>query len=305
MPARHGSPVPSATMNLQQLRYLVATADEGTMTRAARACHVAQPALTRAVRSLERELGTELLTRHGRGVELSPTGRLVVEAARRILAEVSVIEGLGRRQGAVGDVLTIAATPTIQADLGSGLIQDFWRRHPEFPVRFVHCESRQHVGDAVASGAADVGVSDLPAGDGMTEVEFEWREVIIIAPPGYGLPEPLPVAALGDLPMILPTKNSLRRVAFDLMFAELGIAPTVVFESDERASWLPAVLSGVGCCVWYRIQGEAGAAFGAEVRSLEPALRRPVGVVHRPGPVRAPVAALVALAAERAAGAGL
>jgi LysR family cyn operon transcriptional activator len=55
-------------MNLQQLRYLVATADEGTMTSAATACHVAQPVLTRAVRALERELGVLLLRRRGRGV---------------------------------------------------------------------------------------------------------------------------------------------------------------------------------------------------------------------------------------------
>jgi LysR family cyn operon transcriptional activator len=285
-------------VNLQQLRYLVATADHGTMTKAARACHVAQPALTRAVRALEQELGLTLLARAGRGVDLTSDGRVAVETARRVLAEVAVLEGLGRR-GAVEETLTIAATPTIQADLGSGLILEFWQRYPQHPVRFVHCESRQLVGDAVLRGAADVGVTDLPAGEGLSVVEFESREVIVLAPPGSGLPEPLPVRALGELPMILPTRGSLRRVAFDLMFAELGITPTVAFESDERASWTPAVLAGVGCCVWYRTQGDAGGAYGAEVRSLDPPLRRPIGVVHRPAEESPAVAALASLARER------
>ena len=285
-------------VNLQQLRYAVATAELGTMTKAATACHVAQPALSRAIRALERELGSVLFAREGRRVELTSEGRLVVEAARRILAEVAVIEQIGRGQPVAG-VLTIAATSTIQADLASGLIREYWTSHPEFPVRFLHCESRQDVGAAVAAGHADAGVTDLPAGEGLTVVPFEDREVVVVAPPGFGLPDPVPVTALGELPLILPTRGSLRRLAFDLMFAELGIAPAVAFESDERASWTPAVLSGVGCCVWYRSQGDAAAAFGAEVRALDPPLRRSIAIVHRNEELAPSVRALVEVVTAR------
>ena len=61
-------------MNLQQLRYVVATADAGSMTAAARAVPVAQPALSRAVRALEAELGVELFATRGRSVELTESG---------------------------------------------------------------------------------------------------------------------------------------------------------------------------------------------------------------------------------------
>lgn len=291
-------------MNLQQVRYVVATAEHGTMTAAARFCHVAQPALTRAVRALERELGLTLFERRGRGVELTAEGRIIVEAARRLLAEVALIESVGRNRRQ-DQVLTIAATPTIQTDLASGLIQELWAQHPEYPVKFVHCESRQLVGEAVASGVADVGVTDLPAAAGLQVVEFESREVVIVAPPGSDLPEPLPVKALAGMPMILPTQGSLRRVAFDRMFADLGITPPVAFESDERSSWIPAVLAGVGSCVWYRSQGETGAAFGAEIRGLDPPLRRPIGVVYRHDQVPPAVRALVELARTRARNADL
>ena len=50
-------------MNLQQLRYLIATADEGTMTRAAESLHVAQPALSRAIRGFEAEIGITVFER--------------------------------------------------------------------------------------------------------------------------------------------------------------------------------------------------------------------------------------------------
>lgn len=289
-------------MNLQHLRYLVATADHGTMTKAAAACHVAQPALTRAVRTLERELGLSLFSRRGRSVEITAEGRLVVEVARRVLAEVGLIESLGRR-AAWNAVVTIAATPTIQADLGSGLISDYWQRYPEFPIRLLHCDSRQNVGEAVASGRADAGVSDLPVSDDLVVVPFESREVVVVAPPRSDLADPLPLTELGGLSLILPTKGSLRRVAFDLMFAELDISPTVVFETDERASWTAAVLAGRGCCVWYRSQGEAAGALGAQVVGLDPPLRRAIAVVHRHGALSPPIAALVQLATERAAAA--
>ena len=94
-------------MNLQQLRYLVAAVDHGTMTSAAAAMHVSQPALTRSVRSLEREIGVPLFERVGRGVRLTPAGREVVQSAYRI------IEGKGATNYAVG----LAGTRIIEAVL--------------------------------------------------------------------------------------------------------------------------------------------------------------------------------------------
>src|SRR3954463_9629798 len=79
-------------MNLRQLRYVVATADHGTMTAAAQALFVAQPALSRAIRELERELGIELFARAGRGVALTESGEQIVRYARDALQAVDAIE---------------------------------------------------------------------------------------------------------------------------------------------------------------------------------------------------------------------
>jgi len=289
-----------AAVKLQQLRYLVATADEGTMTGAARACHVAQPVLTRAVRSLERELGVTLLARRGRGVELTADGRRVVDAARRAIDEIGRIEEIARSRSVQRDAIaTVAATPTLEAELAAGLAPAFWRRHPGLALRFVHCGSSNDVARTVRDGRADVGLCDLPVVEDLIVVPFEDREVVLIAPPGSDLAAPATTDVLERLPLVLPTRASERRASFDEMFAALGIEPVVAFETDERAAWVPAVLAGQGCCLWYASYGEHAARLGAVVRSFDPPLQRSIGVVHSREPLPPAAAAFVALAAER------
>jgi len=299
MPCVHRSHLGSTGVNLSQLRYLVATADHGTMTRAAAACHVGQPALTRAVRALEAELSVPLLARNGRRVELTPEGFEVVAISRRILQEVDTLERLGRRDGR-DEVLALAATPTLQADLASGLISDYWLANPQHPVRFVRCDSREAVAEAVLAGRADAGISDLPVDGSLVAVPFEHREVVLLGPPDSEISDPFPVARLGELPLILPTRGSHRRAELDAMLDGLGIAtPDVAFESDERSTWTPAVLAGVGYCIWYRAQGEAAAELGARVIGLDRRLGRSIGVIHRPGRQRPQVRALIEVARTR------
>jgi LysR family transcriptional regulator, cyn operon transcriptional activator len=291
-------------VNLHQLRYLVATAEHGTMTRAAHACSVGQPALTRAIRGLETELGVVLFRRVGRRVELTDGGAEVVARAQRVLTECDAIEHYGRGASARA-VLNVAATATIQRDLGSGLISDFWERYPQFPVRFVSCDDALAVGEAVASGMADVGVSDLPSMPGLVAVVYESREVVLIAPPESPLPDPLPIQRIADLALVCPTADTRRRAGLDSYFETLGIEPRVAFESDERGSWIPAVLSGLGCCIWYRAQAQVALDGGAQVVSLEPPMHVEIAVLHRPERLTPPIRGLVRLAADRAGSAGI
>ena len=97
------------------------------------------------------------------------------------------------------------------------------------------------------------------------------------------LDDPVTIDALDGLPMVLPTASSGRRSGFDGMFAEAGVAPRVTLECDERSSWVPAVLAGVGSCVWYGAQADAARRFGAEVRAFTPPMRRQIALVQRRG----------------------
>ena len=84
-------------MDLRRLRYLVAVADEGHITRAAERLGLQQPPLTRQIKSLEDELGVRLFERLPRGVRPTEAGRAVVEEARAILARAERLPDLARR----------------------------------------------------------------------------------------------------------------------------------------------------------------------------------------------------------------
>src|SRR5579875_1491697 len=125
-------------MELRQLRYLVALADERSFTRAAERSHVAQPALSQQIRRLEEEVGLALVERTTRRVALTDAGAMLVERARRVVAEVEAagfelqrVAGLQTGHVTVGVIHTMGP---IDVSLALAL---FHERHPgvELTVR--------------------------------------------------------------------------------------------------------------------------------------------------------------------------
>jgi len=84
-------------MELRHLRYFVAVADAGNVTVAAQLLHTSQPSLSRQIRDLEDEVGTPLLTRRARGIELTPAGRAFLDHARSVLSQVEAATEAARR----------------------------------------------------------------------------------------------------------------------------------------------------------------------------------------------------------------
>ena len=97
--AYFGGTSPSANhpMTLVQLRHFIALADSASFLRAAEACSVTQPALSRSIQALEGELGGELFDRVGRKAELTALGRALLDRARRLVADAQEMETLGQR----------------------------------------------------------------------------------------------------------------------------------------------------------------------------------------------------------------
>lgn len=271
-------------MNLRQLRYVVATADHGTMTSAAQALYVAQPALSRAVRELERELGVELFARSGRGVVLTPVGERVVRQARVALEAVDAIEGLSvSRSNGPGAELRIATTGSLEPELTGGLLPRFAREQPAVRVRVIRCAGREEVAAALRSGRAELAVTDLPVPGDLAAHPFERREVVLISPPGLRLREPVPLTALDGMRLVLPAKGGAGRAEIDALLARIGARPIPVLETDDRGSWLGRVRAGAGSLLWYRnrLDGTEGLA----VRSFMPPITRKIGLVHAHRPL--------------------
>ncbi|MEN0137418.1 MAG: LysR family transcriptional regulator, partial [Rhodococcus sp. (in: high G+C Gram-positive bacteria)] len=104
-------------MDIRDAEYLVAVVDHGSITEAARALFIAQPSLSQAIRTLERDLGVELFDRGGRKLRITPAGASFASAARQVLADVE------RARAVVHDVaelrsgtLTIAVLNSLAAD---------------------------------------------------------------------------------------------------------------------------------------------------------------------------------------------
>jgi DNA-binding transcriptional LysR family regulator len=290
------------TPTLQQLRYLVAVADRRSITAAAHSVYVAQPALSRSIQSLERELGVELLERTASGATLTPEGARVVRLARTVLDAVEAIEEIRpTHTGCSRASLAVTATPALSLDLAADLVPSFAERHPAIDVRLLQHDSREALVRALTDGAAELALVDLAVDKELLTHHLQDREIVLISPPGSGLPDPVPFRMLDGLRMVLPTPGTGPRAELDAMLGRLGVRPVVVVESDERPAWVTGVADGRGSLIWYRDM--ALRAFGSrvEVRSFTPPLLRAVDIVHPRRPLSRAARAFLSHARHNAA----
>src|SRR4051812_37856951 len=123
-------------MEFRHLRYFVAVADAGHMTRAAAQLGIQQPPLSQQIRALERQLGTSLFRRHPKGMALTDSGRLFLAEARRILEDMTAME---QRMALVAKgmrgLLAVAFTTSAAAHaFMPKALRAFRNRHPEIAL---------------------------------------------------------------------------------------------------------------------------------------------------------------------------
>lgn len=125
-------------MDIRQLRYFVQIAEAGSLSRAAEQLHLAQPALSQALRQLEAELGVELVTRHARGVVPNEVGLLLVEHARALLAELGRTRELIKHhaKNPAGEV-RIGLPASVARGLTPALVRASRKRYPEISLKVV------------------------------------------------------------------------------------------------------------------------------------------------------------------------
>ena len=153
-----------SSMELQQMRYVIAVAETKNFTRAARQCLVVQSALSHQIARLERELGAKLFERTSRRVELTPAGvaflpaaRQALEAAERARAEVTAVSGEIRGRLAIGAIPSVGAVDLL------GTLQDFRACHPRVQIS-LQVGMSDHLVDDVRQGRLDIAFLGLPDG---------------------------------------------------------------------------------------------------------------------------------------------
>lgn len=222
-------------MELQQLRYVLAVAEERNFTRAATKTHVVQSALSHQIKALEHELGVELFARTSRRVELTEAGRTFVAGARATLdaADRTVAEAVATT-GEIRGTLTVGAIPTVtELDLSSALGQ-FHRAHPQVRIRLTTGGSFDFV-EEIKSGAMDaavLGLHDSQVPRGVASEVLARERLVAVLGPGHRFAgrKRLRLADLAGEDFVDFPAGSPGRAQADRAFAAAGIERNVAFE---------------------------------------------------------------------------
>lgn len=152
-------------VELRQLRYAIAVADELHFTRAAARLHVTQSALTRQIRQLESQLGVSLFIRGTRRVELTEAGRAFAEDGRKglVLIERGVRRALGAGRGEV-EVLRIAYSPFVDIHFFSELRKLFSECQPDVKIEYISEPVMEQI-QGLIEGRYHAGIGALPIED--------------------------------------------------------------------------------------------------------------------------------------------
>ena len=170
-------------VNLRDLNYLVALADQRHFGRAAEACHVSQPTLSTQVRKLEEELGVALVERAPRQVMLTPAGADIVERARRVLAEVAQMRETARRttDPEAGSV-RLGMFPTLGPYLLPHVVPRLRARFPRLELLLVE-EKTETLVAMLRAGRLDAAVLALPLHEDWLHCEPLFEEPFMLAVP--------------------------------------------------------------------------------------------------------------------------
>jgi DNA-binding transcriptional LysR family regulator len=283
-------------MELRQLRYLVALAEERNFTRAAAREHIAQPALSQQIRRLEEELGLELVDRTTRRATMTDAGQILVARARRVLAEVDaaqseleLIRGVQRGRVTLGVMHTMGPVDVARA------LAVFHERHPavELTVREYSSEELADLLRVDELDLAFLSVTDRIERRGLGLLQLVSEELVVVLPRGHRLAgqTELRMGELADEQFISFREGSRLRELLMAAGEQAGFTPQVMLESNESRRIRRLVERGMGVAILPRSDAEEPGADVAVARLTEPSLTRDITLAWREDRRQPPAAA--------------
>lgn len=237
-------------MNLRRLDYFLAVAEERHFRRAAERLRVAQPALSVQIAKLEREIGTPLLARNRRGVDLTPAGRTLQARARELLPSLydAFAEAAAVGQGRAGRV-TVGFVGSSAYELLPRVLRQAERALPAVQIALREMAS-PHQFEALGAGRIDLGVARLPAPTrALASTRIVAEPYIVALPSRHPLAKSAAIATrqLDGLPLVtLPPVAAVLRDAILAELAEAGAGPRIVDEVSDMPTILGLVAAGRG-----------------------------------------------------------
>jgi DNA-binding transcriptional LysR family regulator len=279
------------TLNLDQVRTLIAIVDLGSFAKAAQALHLAQPTVSLHIRELEQRLGVALLLRRARGVEPTPAGSLLVERGRRLLrdADDTTTALRAQVQGKSGRV-RLGASTSVLAYVLPPVLARLAQDEPDIDIELQLLGSPDML-RLLRDGALDIGLVSLPiAGTHGLEIA-QWRRDTMAAyiPLDWPAPDAVTPAWLAVQPLILnDALTNMQRITA-AWFAAGGQAPRPRIELNYTEAIKSLVAAGYGASV-LPVESPADEMLRErlQVRPLSPPLARMLGVAARKAEARSP-----------------
>ena len=250
----------------------MALVDHGSVSAAAAALHMSQPAMSHQIAAFEKELGAQVVERLWRGVRVTAAGRASAEEARLALRAAEQVIEIGRRVGNGGaGRLRIACTETMTVWMLVPVLR-YWRsRRPEVQLDLTEFTSADAMADSIEANRADIAIGPRPT---TTDAHLETIgqvEFVVVAPTGHAFTGlgAIPMKALENQPFVHYDPDNAMAAYVDRLAAQHGVTLNPVLRSRSTRTAAQLAAAGMGVTI-------------APVSALTP---RPTGVVRRLSPM--------------------
>lgn len=237
-------------METRHLKYFIAVAEERHFGRAAQRLHMAQPPLSQQIRQLEEQLGTPLLLRTTRKVDLTPAGQVLLDRGRLLIQELEALEEDVRQVGAgATGVLRVGFTGTATYRLMPSIVQAARRTFPGLRITVQGEMLTPQMESALEDGRLDVAVLRPPVRSGTVALKLLEQDQLVAA-----LPADSPLAEKGTLELAelagqdfvgYPSYSAVTSIVVDAC-RKAGFQPRLVQEARETSTLLSLVAAGMG-----------------------------------------------------------
>jgi LysR family nitrogen assimilation transcriptional regulator len=271
-------------MNVRRLQYFVKIVDIGSLTQAADILHVAQPALSQQLATLENEVGHQLLLRMKRGVTPTEAGKVLYRHAQLILRQCAQaqadMDAAGR---ALSGAVSVGLAPgTAAAKLALPLLRAVRARHPGV-VLYLNETYGRVLSELVMNGRMDFAVL---YGGRITVHGLAFQpllsERLYLVGPNTTLPPPetVPLRLIEEMDLYLPRPYNIVRKMVDDACAGIGITPRIVAEIESAGTLISVIAEGMGATILPESMAREVVASSSSwlSRIIEPAVEAPLAL---------------------------
>ncbi len=223
-------------INLNQLRAFYRAAKERSITKAAEALHVTQPAVTMQIKAFENQLNVKLFRKHGTELQLTDVGQVLYGYAKRMFKIVDEMEYVLKSYGDLTQgSLTIGTTRSFARHLMPGLLSRFQESFPRVKV-FLKVGSSQEIADSVAAFKYDLGIiGRLPHLNKLKVVPYTQEEFCVVISANHRLAAKsiISLFELKNEPIIIRESGSGSRHAILSLLESHDVKPSVLVEAGS------------------------------------------------------------------------